>query len=152
MPKPAHALATAAAVLFTAACATPPAVTAQRFGTTVVPARAADAPVAIYPDQRPACAFTRVGYVKVEGREARDRDRLPELLRAAARDLGGDAVVDYAATGFRTGFGGAHPFAPLGNPPLEAAWTGGTPGTPRGEDSTAGLVLTGTVVRLGDAC
>jgi hypothetical protein len=152
MPKPAHAVATLAAVLFTAACATPPAVTAQRFGTTVTPPRAADAPVAIYPDQPPACGFTRVGYVKVEGREARDRERLPELLRAAARDLGGDAVVDYAATDFRAGYAGAHPFAPLGNPPLEAAWTGGTPGTARGQAPASGLILTGTVVQLGTGC
>jgi hypothetical protein len=152
MPKRRHAVLAATVLVLTAACATPPAVTTKRFGTTVVPARAADAAVALYPDAPPACAFTRVGYVSVEGREARDRERLPELLRAAARDLGGDAVIDYAATDFRAGFGGAHPFAPLGNPPLESAWTGGTPGTARGEAPASGLILTGTVVRLGADC
>lgn len=152
MPKRRHAVLAATAIALTAACAMPPAITTQRFGPAVVPARAADAAVALYPDAPPACAYTRVGYVKVEGREARDRERLPELLRTAARDLGGDAVIDYAATDFRTGFAGAHPFAPLGNPPLEAAWTGGTPGTARGQSPATGLILTGTVVRLGADC
>lgn len=133
-------------------CATPPQVTAQRFGTAVVPARPVDAPVALYADERPACAFTKVGYVKVEGQDARDRERLPALVRAAARELGGDAVVDYTATEFRSSVVGTHPFAPLGNPPLEAAWIGGSPGRAAGAAPGTGLVLAGTVIRYVDGC
>ena len=150
-PRPLVSLV--AAVVLLAGCSTPPQVTTQRFADVVQPVRASDAPVQFFGDGRPACPFTKIGYVKVEGRDVRDRERLPELVRAAVRELGGDAVIGYGATEFRTGPSGVHPFAPIGNPPLEAAWVGGTPGQ-RPDEPAPGtaLVLAGTVVRYADGC
>jgi hypothetical protein len=143
----------AALVAALAGCATPPVVKADRFGAVVEPVRASDAPVTLFADSLPACAFRRVGYVRVEGRDSRDRARLPELLKDAARDLGGDAVIGFGESRFVFGQSGNHPFAPIGNPPLEAAWVGGTPGTPAGAvPPGTGFVVSGTVVRYAQVC
>ncbi len=79
-------------LLALAACS--PSVQSARFAAGDVAPRPADAPVRVYQQNRPTCAFTEVGWVSGSKRlPTQAPDAVLAAMRARAKQMGGDAII-----------------------------------------------------------
>ncbi|MBB4637403.1 hypothetical protein [Longimicrobium terrae] len=92
-----RALILAGSVLALAACT--PTVESASFAAGMAP-RPADAPIVIYQQNRPTCAFTEVGWVSgTKTLSATTPDEVLAAMRERARAMGGDAIVGLVSGG-----------------------------------------------------
>jgi len=81
----------------TGACVSPH-MNVTPLGTHPYPPRPSDAPVALYQNTAPACAYDEVAIVHVSAKTLWQTDeKLADALRTKARELGGDAVIGVRA-------------------------------------------------------
>ena len=79
-------------LVFAAACS--PAVQSASYTPGSLPPLASDAPVRIYDQARPACAFNEIGWVSASPRaRTNSPDDVLNAMRERARSMGGHAIV-----------------------------------------------------------
>lgn len=61
---------------------------------TPAPTKAPDAPIALYHDTKPACAYDELALVTVKASMRPSDADMAARLQAAARQIGGDAVIN----------------------------------------------------------
>jgi hypothetical protein len=71
-----------------------PEVRGASFLTAPLPAKSADAPIAIFQVQVPGCSFEEIGTVVARGEFG--SERLISAMRTRARGMGGDAIIGYS--------------------------------------------------------
>ncbi|MCU0648601.1 MAG: hypothetical protein MUF00_11435 [Gemmatimonadaceae bacterium] len=134
-----------------AACAGGPMVSSTRF-MDALPPKPADAPVRLYQDTRPSCAYEEIGSVKVKGSDFRQADRLADAMRQRVREMGGDAIVNFHKAEVVVGSRGTTTGG-IGDPWLGGAWLGGFPGPVMTDvRNDTDLVMVGVVVRFNEPC